>query len=378
MRGRFDLLPPYILAAAILGTLPICLAAQPGQARFEKPAILDSFQSGSERLDSARTDSTVHPRRSKRFSNQQILLMILGLYVLALAVTISVFRWQRRQENTHEKEAEYERVIRRLKAADIAKERLIAELEAKNAELERFTYTVSHDLKTPLVTIQGFLSFIRRDARSGNLERLDEDIGRINGAVGRMRGLLEELLDLSRIGRVMNAPQRVPLGELVDEASELLAGTLSKRQAEIRVLDDLPIVVGDRARLFQVVQNLLENAIKYSDGAPLIEIGVDKSTAGPESTDRERAVGGSTDQPVVFVRDHGIGIEPKHLEDVFGLFRQLDPGYDGTGIGLALVKRIIELHQGQIWVESDGPGRGSTFFFSLPEAAGQSEVDALT
>ncbi len=280
-----------------------------------------------------------------------------GLYALVLSAAVAGYL------RRHHREIEHERAInRRLKAADVAKEQLISELAAKNTELERFTYTVSHDLKTPLVTIQGFLGFVRRDAAAGNLERLDEDISRINGAVGKMRQLLEELLDLSRIGRVMNAPEHVPLGDLFREAEELLAGPIAERGAEIRISDDLPLVVGDRARLFQVIQNLLENALKYSDEPPRIEVGLDSS---PASRD-----------PVVFVRDHGIGIEARDLEEVFGLFKQLDSDRTGSGIGLALVKRIVEVHGGRIWVESEGRGHGSTFFLSLPRAR-QAEGEAL-
>ncbi len=283
-----------------------------------------------------------------------------GLYALTLSAGFAGYRWR------HYREVEHERAVnRRLKAADAAKEQLIGELGAKNAELERFTYTVSHDLKTPLVTIQGFLGFVKQDAAAGNLERLDEDISRINGAVDKMRFLLEELLDLSRVGRVMNAPERVPLGDLVREALELLTGRTAERGAEIRVADDLPAVVGDRARLFQVIQNLLENAIKYSDGTPHIEVGLsnDPVAGDPVAGD-----------PVVFVRDQGIGIEAKNLGEVFGLFKQLDPGRTGTGIGLALVKRIVEVHGGRIWVESEGDGHGSTFFLSLPRAGQKKAV----
>ncbi len=294
-----------------------------------------------------------------------------GLYGLALAAAGAAYRWR------HLREVEHERAInRRLKADDVAKEELIAakeelltakeeliaELGAKNAELERFTYTVSHDLKTPLITIQGFLGFVRQDAAAGNLERLDEDVSRINGAVDKMRELLEELLDLSRVGRLMNAPERVSLSELVEEARELLAGRIARSGAEIRILDDLPAVDGDRARLFQVVQNLLENAIKYAHGPPRIEVGLRGDRAEDAGLDPP---GGIT----VFVRDHGIGIEAHDLDAVFGLFKQLDPGSRGTGIGLALVKRIVEVHRGRIWVESEGEGRGSTFFLALPAAA---------
>ena len=306
---------------------------------------LDQHNPASERYfaDPSATDSHRPPPWKTRWAY--------SLYALMLAAAVAGYLRQQRREVEHERA-----INRRLQAADAAREQLIRELAAKNAELKRFTYTVSHDLKTPLVTIQGFLSFIKRDAAAGNLERLDEDISRIDGAVGKMRELLENLLDLSRVGRVMNAPERVALGDLFVEARELLAGTIAERGAEILIADDLPVVVGHRTRLFQVAQNLLENAIKYSDGPPRIEVGMNAALPSGD--------------PVVFIRDQGIGIEAKHLEAIFGLFQQLDSDHPGTGIGLALVKRIVEVHDGRIWVESEGPGTGSTFFLSLPRAQG--------
>ncbi len=285
-----------------------------------------------------------------------------GAYALALSAVIGGFL--RRQH----REVEHERAInRRLRAADTAKVELISELGAKNAELESFTYTVSHDLKTPLITIQGFLGFIKQDAVAGDLDRLDEDIRRIDGAVDKMRRLLEELLDLSRVGRVMNAPQAVALGDLAREASEVLAGLIAESGAQVEVAPDLPAVFGDRARLFQVMQNLIENAIKYTDGTPRIEIEARPSEAGSP-----------VEESVVVVRDHGIGIDAGDLDKVFGLFPQLDSGNEGTGIGLALVHRIVEVHGGRIWVESEGRGHGSSFCFTLPRASpGQETEESL-
>ena len=232
------------------------------------------------------------------------------------------------------------------------RKKLIDELAKKNAELEQFTYTVSHDLKSPLVTINGFLGYLERDALSGNTERLKKDTLRIQEAVHKMQRLLNELLELSRIGRMMNAPENIPFNDIIEEALEIVQGRLEERGVVVRIQPDLPIVYGDRPRLVEVLQNLIDNAAKYTGNqvTPGIEIG-------------QR--GNENELPVFFVRDNGIGIAPEHHERVFGLFNKLDARSEGTGVGLALVKRIIEVHGGRIWVESEA-GMGATFLFTLP------------
>ncbi len=247
------------------------------------------------------------------------------------------------------------RDISQRKQAEVEREQLIKELEAKNAELERFTYTVSHDLKSPLITIQGFLGYLERDALAGKVDRMKADISRINEAANKMQRLLNELLELSRIGRLMNPSEEVPFETIVREALELVQGRLAERGIEIKLAENLPVVYGDRIRLVEVVQNLLENAAKFmgDQARPRINIGV-------------REQGG---EAIFFVQDNGIGIAPQYHQKVFGLFDKLDPQSDGTGVGLALVKRIVEVHGGRIWVESEGPGQGSTFWFSLPTVA---------
>jgi len=229
---------------------------------------------------------------------------------------------------------------------------LINELESKNEELERFTYTVSHDLKSPLVTISGFLGFLEQDAISGNLERLKEDNHRIREAVVKMQRLLSELLELSRVGRMMNLPQAVVFDDLVKEAIEIVHGRLEAGNITVHTQPNLPTVYGDKPRLIEVLQNLIDNAAKYMGDPqdPQIEIG----QRGEENG-----------KPVFYVRDTGIGIAPEHHERIFGLFNKLDVKSEGTGVGLALVKRIIEVHGGRIWVESE-EGKGSTFLFTLP------------
>jgi PAS domain S-box-containing protein len=233
-----------------------------------------------------------------------------------------------------------------------ARQSLIEELEAKNAELERFTYTVSHDLKSPLVTITGFLGFLEKDAMAGETARVSHTIHRINNAAFRMQDLLNDLLELSRIGRLMNPPEEIPFREIVNEAVDRVHGHLDQINALIEIQSDLPDVHGDRVRLIEVVQNLLENAAKYSRMGvkPRIEIGA-QLEGGPQAT--------------FYVKDNGIGIAPEYHENIFGLFNKLDPRAEGTGIGLTLVKRIIEVHGGKIWVESEA-GNGATFYFTLP------------
>ena len=237
----------------------------------------------------------------------------------------------------------------------------IDELEQKNTELERFVYTVSHDLRSPLVTIQGFLGFLEKDAEDGDIQRMLHDASRIKGAADTMQQLLDELLELSRIGRVVHPPTEVDLGEVARQAVEMTAGAIHERGVEVDIAPDLPRVLADRPRLLEVFQNLLENAVKFMGDQPhpRIEIGWYK---GDELQGDEN----QTDAPTIFVRDNGIGIKERYREKIFGLFDRLDHKVPGTGIGLALVKRIIEVHHGHIWVESAGPGQGSEFCFTLP------------
>lgn len=228
-----------------------------------------------------------------------------------------------------------------------------AELEVKNAELERFTYTVSHDLKSPLITIKGFAGALQKDVEAGRHDRMAGDLHRIMGAADKMAALLNDLLELSRIGRIMNPPTMVDMTALTEEVLGQLVGTITLKGATVQVQAGMPTVLADRPRLAEVVQNLVENALKYlgDQAQPRVEIGM-----RVEDGDR-----------TFFVRDNGIGIEERYHETIFGLFNKLNAQSEGTGIGLALTRRIIELHGGRIWVESEGPGQGSTFCFTLPQ-----------
>ena len=230
---------------------------------------------------------------------------------------------------------------------------LIDELEGRNAELERFTYTVSHDLRSPLVTIRGFLGYLRQDALANDLTRFEKDMSRIANAVDRMQELLNDLLELSRVGRIISPPIDVPFELIVQETLNLINAQLNAGRVSLNIQPDLPVVHVDPTRIMEVMQNLLSNAIKFmgDQNQPQIEIGYD----GPDKNGKA----------ILFVRDNGIGIERQYHERIFGLFNRLDPSIEGTGVGLALVKRIIEIHGGRIWIKSE-PGRGSTFYFTLP------------
>jgi PAS domain S-box-containing protein len=240
--------------------------------------------------------------------------------------------------------------------AESEREALIRELEARNAELERFSYTVSHDLKAPLVTIRGFLGLVEQAAERGDKATVREDMQRIHRAAFRMERLLGELLDLSRVGRVAGAPESVSMEEVTREALANAAQQLGERGVEVEIAPGLPVVHGDRLRLVEVLQNLIDNAGKFMgpQRRPRVTIG---------SRD-----GGPPGQAVLFVQDNGIGIAERFHEQVFRLFDKLDPASPGTGVGLALVKRIVEVHGGSVWVESPGAGGGATFCFSLPLA----------
>ena len=228
------------------------------------------------------------------------------------------------------------------------------ELQEKNLELERFTYTVSHDLKSPLVTVKTFLGYLERDMLTPDTERIKQDADYIRGAADKMWQLLDELLNLARVGRKVNPPTRVTFQQVAREAIGLVAGRISTSGAEVRVAETAVELEGDRPRLVEIWQNLVENACKFmgDQPQPLVEAGVEQRGA----------------ETVFFVRDNGVGIDPRHRDRVFSLFEKLDPKGEGTGMGLALVKRVVELYQGRIWVESDGLGQGANFLFTLPAA----------
>ena len=232
------------------------------------------------------------------------------------------------------------------------REEVSAELEKQNAELERFAYMVSHDLKTPLVTIKGFLGLLDRDIAKKDSERITADIEKIKSAADTMGQLLNDLLELSRIGRIMGEPVACDLREIASKTLELVRSEIDQKRIEV-VIEDMPQVWGDETRLVEVYLNLIENAVKFigDQESPRIHIG---------SEERD-------DMILCHVRDNGIGVATEYQSQVFGLFERLDADVEGTGVGLALVKRIVEVHGGEVWIESEGAGCGCSFMFTLPK-----------
>jgi len=247
------------------------------------------------------------------------------------------------------------RDISERKKSERVRESLIRELEAKNAELERFGYTVTHDLKEPLVTIRGFADYVEKDAREGRTDRLAADAARITEAVGKLQQQLDALFELSRAGRPVGPPVAVPAADLVQEALRLVRGRPSAAGARVEIAGPLPVVFGDRARLVQVFQNLLDNAVKFAARADEPRVVVEARPA----VDRK---------VVLVVRDNGKGIEPRHRERAFELLDKLDPRAEGSSVGLAVVKRIVESHGGRVWLESEEKGAGTAACVMLPEA----------
>jgi len=230
--------------------------------------------------------------------------------------------------------------------------RINEQLEQKVAELERFAYTVSHELKNPLITIKGYLGSVEKDLQDKKFERAQNDLLRISNASDKLHDTISDLLELSRIGRIVYPPEAVDLVKLTQDVLETVQGRIQARNITVSIFPDLPMVYGDRIRLREVYENLIDNAAKYmgDQSEPLIEVGVRKD---PEIT--------------LFVKDNGAGIDSNYHSRIFGLFEKLDSKSEGTGIGLALVKRIVETHDGKIWVESEGLGKGSTFCFTIPD-----------
>jgi PAS domain S-box-containing protein len=228
-------------------------------------------------------------------------------------------------------------------------------LETSNLELQQFAYIASHDLQTPLRAISGFAQFLQSDYKGKLDPKANQYIKRIVDNVQRMQRLVDDLLTFSRVESRSQPFTTVCLRDSFDDAQLLLETCIAEVGCQV-TCDDLPAVRGDRTQLSQLLQNLIGNAVKYhSDAEPSVHVSAQRQD----------------NQWLVSVRDNGIGIAPKHHERIFEIFQRLhtNEAYPGTGIGLAVCRRIVHRHGGRIWVDSE-PGHGSTFYFTIPAQRG--------
>ena len=249
--------------------------------------------------------------------------------------------------------------LRRLKGE--LEERVVmrtAQLEIANKELESFAYSVSHDLRSPLRVIDGFCQILVTEYGPGLEGKPRHCLQRISEYSRKMGRLIDDLLHFSRLGRQAMSPQPVAMADLVRQCLEELQGEREGREVEV-ILGELPPCRADAALLKQVWLNLLANALKFTRSRAAARI-----EAGSFARDGET---------VYFVRDNGVGFDMAYADKLFGVFQRLhrQEDYEGTGVGLALVQRIIHRHGGRVWAEA-GPDRGAAFYFTL----GRSDTDA--
>jgi len=248
------------------------------------------------------------------------------------------------------------RDITERKWAEEAQERLSRQLQAQVSELEAFSYGIAHDLRSPLVSIEGFSRLLREDMQDQKAENVQEDIRLLESGVKRMQGFLNDTLEYSRSGQMIKRTNGIAFGEIVTEVITEFNEQISKIGLTVSIAKTFPKICIDRTRIKQVLTNLVQNSIKYRDKTiPLkIEIGHYRSR----------------NEIVFFVRDNGPGIDASEVGKLFDLFYRGTADGEGSGIGLAVVKKIIEAHGGRIWVQQGQSGKGTTVCFTLPEQSG--------
>ena len=242
---------------------------------------------------------------------------------------------------------EHERQLERL-YSDLARRAM--ELSASNAELERFAYIASHDLQEPLRMVSSFLQLLQKKYGGQLDERADQYIHYAVDGAERMKALIRDLLEYSRLGTGKEAFDWVDTGEVLSEVGGVFREQVATTGAQVKT-GHLPRVWGDRVQLTQLLQNLVSNALKYAGNrTPVITVGAEEH---PEYWQFS-------------VADNGIGIDPQFFDKIFIIFQRLHNRneYSGTGIGLAICKKIVERHGGRIWVDS-AAGGGSTFYFTI-------------
>jgi PAS domain S-box-containing protein len=258
-----------------------------------------------------------------------------------------------RKRAEEELKALNESLERRVAERTAVAERHADELARVNAELEDFTYVVSHDLKEPLRGIDAFSTFLAEDYGDKLNEQGQKYVGVLRGSAMRMNALIEDLLMLCHIGRLRSKYAPVSVQSLLEDVRRDLSFTLEQKKVNLRIQSDLPTITCQPAHLKQVFENLISNAVKFNDKPrPVVEIACHEDHS----------------LYTLSVRDNGIGIDEKYYEKIFQIFQRLGrrEDYEGIGAGLTICKKIVEARGGKIWLESK-VGQGSTFLFTIPK-----------
>lgn len=245
-------------------------------------------------------------------------------------------------------------IIRDVTERKQAEERMLAyneELRQKNMEAEQFTYSVSHDLKSPLVSCTGLMALVWEDLENDDLPAVRDSLTRIDRNVKRMEACINELLEFCRIGRIRHEPQLIDMDRTIAQVVTDLEPLILQDHVDVQVSPNLPSVYADPVRVSELFGNLITNALKY----------------GCKGNDHKKIeIGGACVENEIryYVRDYGNGIDPNYHQKIFGLFQRLSNDKQGSGVGLAIVSRIMEVHHGRVWVESD-VGQGATFWLAF-------------
>lgn len=254
------------------------------------------------------------------------------------------------QKQLKEQNALFQQEIMIRQQTEQALQKANQELAKSNAELEQFAYVTSHDLQAPLATIASYAQLLQQKYKSNLDNQANEYINYIVNGCSRMQNLIEDLLAYSRVGKNQKTFSIVDVNNIIDKACSNLQSTIHQNHATI-IYHNLPTLMGDSSQLLQLFQNLIDNSIKYRrEEPPKIEISVEPKE----------------NEYLFIVKDNGIGIDSKYFEKIFQIFQRLHSSqeYSGTGIGLAICQKIVELHGGRIWVESQ-LGEGTTFYFTI-------------
>lgn len=295
--------------------------------------------------------------------------LIIALTITGAAFTLySIRQRQSRQyqqklerdikEQTQEIEIQKDEIIKasmKLKKANDEVQLINEELMEKNEEMMQFTSAVSHDLKSPIASIQSVSDFLEEDIKKGKEENISQYLEIIRTSCNGMRSLIKDIVELAEVGARTNKMEKLNFGEIVKASIQLVHGRISQENIALSIDRKFPEVVVDKNKMTRVVVNLVDNAIKYMGDQkdPRIEVGY---------------WGHNEEGHIFFVKDNGRGIPKDYQDRIYNIFERLQSDVEGTGLGLSMVKRILLNHRGRIWVESEGTNQGSIFYFTLPSS----------